>query len=259
MTPANTPERATDTHYSALHTHLVMADKAATSLIDALLPLADLYPIAGSHEDASKALDVASFKAVPTAVVPPWGMFTPLTENKHRFLLAKDGLHIEVRRPWLHLIHRLHEETSITMPFGEVTPRIDLAFGRLGVALDLMRAFVRDAKNELPNEHVRHFAWDEQAQQLVPVDLQIEAATPGAVQYRTPDLPEHQSLAIDIHSHGSLPAFFSDEDNKDDAGSVKFSGVIGNLDTSTPSLEFRLCVLGLYLPVLVPADKLFGG
>ncbi len=259
MTKNNNPAHATDMHYGALHTHLVQADKAATSLIDALLPLADLYPIASSHEDDSKLLDIASFKTVPTAIVPPWGMFTPLTENKHRFLLAKDGLHIEVRRPWLHFIHRLYEEKSIAMPFGEVTPRIDLAFGRLGVALDLMRAFVRDAKDQLPNEHIRHLAWDEQALALVPVELQIETATPGAVQYRSPDLPDHQTLAIDIHSHGALPAFFSDQDNKDDAGSVKFSGVIGNLDTSTPTLEFRLCVLGLYLPVHVPADKLFGG
>lgn len=46
-------------------------------------------------------------------------------------------------------------------------------------------------------------------------------------------------------------------DNADDACSVKISGVFGNLDQSIPTVAFRLCVLGLYLPIHVPAEKIF--
>jgi hypothetical protein len=34
--------------------------------------------------------------------------------------------------------------------------------------------------------------------------------------------------------------------------------VYGDLDKSVQTAVFRLCVLGLYLPIAVPADKIFG-
>ncbi|MDR6739614.1 PRTRC genetic system protein A [Herbaspirillum sp. 1173] len=233
-------------------------DEIAT-LRKAAHSLHSLYPIAGAGDDPAAPLDQASFLAAPVAVVPQHGMFVPIEENKHRFLLARDGLYLEVRRPWLHSIVRLSEQRAVAMPFGEISPRNQLAFGRLSCAIDLMRAFARQAMSNLPNEDICHIAWDSEAGQLVPVKLQIEDATPGSVRYRTDSLPAHQSLAIDIHSHGSMPAFFSDQDNLDDAGSVKFAGVIGNLDSDSPTVSFRLCMLGLYAPITVPVEKLFGG
>jgi PRTRC genetic system protein A len=80
----------------------------------------------------------------------------------------------------------------------------------------------------------------------------------GSVRYELRELDDHESVAIDMHSHGHIPAFFSDTDDRDDAGSVKISGVVGNLDSDTPTAAFRLCVLGLYLPINVPADRIFG-
>ncbi|WP_075259066.1 PRTRC system protein A [Herbaspirillum camelliae] len=221
--------------------------------------LHSLYPIAAAGDDPAASLDQASFLAAPVAVVPQHGMFVPIEENKHRFLLARDGLYLEVRRPWLHSIVRLSEQRTVAMPFGEIAPRNQLSFGRLSCAIDLMRSFAKQAMSRLPNEDICHIAWDSDVGQLVPVQLQIEDATPGSVRYRTDTLPAHQSLAIDIHSHGTMPAFFSDQDNLDDAGSVKFAGVIGNLDSDSPTVSFRLCMLGLYAPITVPAEKLFGG
>ncbi len=34
--------------------------------------------------------------------------------------------------------------------------------------------------------------------------------------------------------------------------------VFGNLDQELPTVAFRLCVLGLYIPIPVPAEKIFG-
>jgi len=39
---------------------------------------------------------------------------------------------------------------------------------------------------------------------------------------------------------------------------VKISAVFGNLDTDKPTVAFRMCVLGLYIPIPVPAEKVFG-
>jgi PRTRC genetic system protein A len=247
----------TTSTFNQLANHLDAATKEAVALRTALAPLAAMYPIASSHDDASASLDQATFNAAPVAVVPLHGMFVPLIENKHRFLLANDGLYIEVRRPWLHLIQKIADQQNVSMPFGEITPRTDFAFGRLGVAIDYFREFAIEAIVALPNEHAKMIAWDDAQQQLIPIKVDIENASPSSLTYRCPALPDHQSLVIDLHSHGNISAFFSETDNADDAGAVKFSGVFGNLDQDAPTVEFRLCVLGLYLPIKVPADKIF--
>jgi PRTRC genetic system protein A len=73
-----------------------------------------------------------------------------------------------------------------------------------------------------------------------------------------PELAEHESLAIDLHSHGDGEAFFSEIDDTDDAGEVKISGVLGGLgETGTPSAVFRLNLLGLIIPLPVPVAAIF--
>ena len=70
-------------------------------------------------------------------------------------------------------------------------------------------------------------------------------------------LAEREHLAIDLHSHGLAPAYFSATDDQDDAGAVKISGVFGNLDQPVPTVALRLCLLGLFIPLTVPAAKIF--
>jgi PRTRC genetic system protein A len=207
--------------------------------------------------DPALQLDMAMLRAAPVAVVPPHSPFFPLAENGHRFLLAADGLYLEVRRPWLHLVHRLALQTAVAMPYGRIEPRTELAFGRLSNALPLIRNFAASARRELPNEWADMLVWNATDQALSDLNVGIETNSPGAVQYRCRELQDHESIAIDLHSHGTLSAFFSDTDNRDDAGAVKIAGVIGNLDTNTPTVAFRLCVLGLYLPIAVPAAAIF--
>lgn len=53
-------------------------------------------------------------------------------------------------------------------------------------------------------------------------------------------------------------AFFSATDDADDAGEVKISGVFGGLGPDTaPDVAFRLCVLGMFIPLKVPASAIF--
>jgi PRTRC genetic system protein A len=57
----------------------------------------------------------------------------------------------------------------------------------------------------------------------------------------------HEHLAVDIHSHGCMGAFFSATDDDDDRGELKLSIVIGNLDADEASMRMRLCALGQFL------------
>ena len=69
--------------------------------------------------------------------------------------------------------------------------------------------------------------------------------SPDGIDYRMPSLQEDESIAIDLHTHGRSPAFWSPTDNRDDRG-VKVAGVFGNLHQVRPSAAFRLAVNGYY-------------
>lgn len=210
--------------------------------------------------DAEKfQMDRALFNAAPVVAVPVHSEFSPLRENGHRFLLAEDGLYLEARRPWLHFIHRLAEHTTVRIPFGAVKPKVELAFGALGTALMEMQEFGAHAMVAAPNEAAASLLWnDETRAWAIKYPETIGAATPSSIEYKRVEVGERESIAIDLHSHGNGPAYFSPTDDADDEGEIKIAGVFGDLDKPLPSVAFRLCVLGIYIPLKVPAEKIFG-
>jgi PRTRC genetic system protein A len=217
-------------------------------------------PIAAAEGDENLALDVALYDSAPTVVVPAHAKFAPLVDIGHRFLMAAEGVFVEVRRPWLHVIQQIakHGSTGPRPPCGTVEPKVELAFGKLGVAIPFIQAFAEEARTALPNEHAAWIVWDQERKALAYRPLRVSSATPGAITFERPALPANESLVIDIHSHGAGAAFFSNQDDADDAGEVKISAVLGGLaDGGTPSVAFRLCVLGMFIPLKVPAEAVF--
>jgi PRTRC genetic system protein A len=218
-------------------------------------------PIAAGTDDDRLPLDNALFDSAPVAAVPRHAEFAPLTELGHRFLLAAEGLFVEIRRPWLHMIQQISsiDNAGPRPPYGSVEPKIEFAFGRLGTAEPHFRRFADEAKDASPNEHAAWIVWDSVANELVYKSVTIKSATPGSIEMERPALADHESLAIDLHSHGRGPAFFSPTDNADDAGEVKIAGVIGGV---APELEksvvFRLCALGRMIQLKVPVHAFFG-
>lgn len=219
-------------------------------------------PLAVDEETAPAdqlQMDMALLAAAPIAAVPRYAPFHPLQENGHRFLLAADGLHLEVRRPWLHFIHHVARQSVVAIPFGEMAKKCELDFGTIGSALAQMKEFAAKAKADAPIEAAASLLWNhaEKAWRIVYPKI-IGEATTGSIQYEQVVPGESESLAIDLHSHGHLGAFFSGTDNEDDRGSVKIAGVFGDLDKDQPTVAFRMCVLGLYIDIPVPASKIFG-
>lgn len=64
--------------------------------------------------------------------------------------------------------------------------------------------------------------------------------TGASVSYDRPD-----RLVVDIHSHSTMPAFFSHTDTHDDDAGFKVSIVIGHLD-KVPQVRIRLGIYGYY-------------
>ncbi|MBR8316032.1 PRTRC system protein A [Burkholderia dolosa] len=217
-------------------------------------------PIAANTDDANIALDEALFDSAPIATVPRHAEFTPLLDVGHRFLLAAEGLFVEIRRPWLHLIQPVApmEGAGPRPPYGSLTPKIEFAFGRLGAAEQHFRRFGADARAAAPNEHAAWIIWDSEKRELAYRNLEIDHATPSNITFKRPPLADNESLVVDLHSHGTTNAFFSDVDDRDDAGEVKLSAVVGTLAAgATPSVAFRLCALGKTIRLKVPVSAFF--
>jgi PRTRC genetic system protein A len=134
------------------------------------------------------------------------------------------------------------------MPYGEVEQSIEFAFD--SVPKDLIQRFILDAQEAHPVEVAGWIVWNEQTEQLDYRRLRTIAGTNASLKAERPPLLPHEHLAVDLHSHGGdIPAFFSPEDDRDDRGEVKISVVIGNVNSDKISVEMRLCVLGLFIPL----------
>jgi len=94
-------------------------------------------------------LDIALQTACPTVMVPMYGELAPLEKTGHRLLSARDGLWLEVHRPWMHLIWPI-AQTDFPTPYGQVEKKVELAFGK--IPMELITRFASDAKTALPNE-----------------------------------------------------------------------------------------------------------
>lgn len=212
-----------------------------------------------AHEEML-ALDMATYAAAPIVAVPVHNTFAPLVDNGHRFLLAQGGLFLEVRRPWLHLIHKVAEQLpTVRIPYGAIENKMEFGYGRLGSAIPQMKEFAAHAMVESPIESAGSLIWNHVTNVWsLRYPKTIGEATAGSIQFEQVELADDESLVVDLHSHGAHPAFFSATDDADDAGSVKICGVFGSLEQSVQTVAFRLCVLGVYLPITVPADKIFG-
>jgi PRTRC genetic system protein A len=187
----------------------------------------------------------------PTIMMPRFSAITGLDHSGHRYLVAQDGLWIEVRRPWLQLLWPFAPSPA-PLPYGALEDTMEFGF-EWDAFWVLVEQFRREACNALPNEHAAWFVWDEHAGRLFYRRLIAIDAGPAGIKLHRPQLAAHEHLAVDIHSHGTLPAGFSGTDDADDAGEVKLSVVLGNLDDpGAETQSMRLCAHGLFIPF---ADK----
>jgi PRTRC genetic system protein A len=215
--------------------------------------------IAARDDDAGLELDAALFDSAPVAAVPRHAQFEPLRDVGHRFLLAAEGLFVEIRRPWLHLVQQVApiDNAGPRPPFGSIEPKIEFGFGMLRAAAPHFQQFAAESAASMPNEHAACVIWNSTINELTYRSVEVIRSSPTEITINRPTLAHDESLAIDLHSHGAGPAHFSAQDDLDDAGEVKIAGVIGGIGTDTPSVAFRLCALGKVIMLRVPVQAFF--
>lgn len=199
--------------------------------------------------------DVALAKSFPIHAVPRFGQFEPLSTNGQRLLVTASGFLLEVRRDWLYAVQPCGLPLGmVRYPFGEVRPTIQLAFGKVPRAL--VDQFIAIAQDALPNEVAGAIVFNAHTGTLDLRRCDSLQASVGHVQYALPPLGRGEHIAVDIHSHGEMPAFFSATDDTDDASATKIAVVVGGVDKDTPDVEVRLCLSGLFIPIPYEQEQL---
>lgn len=188
------------------------------------------------------ARDLALQASCPVLAMPRFGELPPMS-NGQRILIAVNGVFVQVKLDWLDCIQRLSPAVGFPMPYGQVRERMAFTFGRLPI--DLIEQFVDEARTCLPNEAAGALVYSRRTGRLRRVMHPADSASPGHIKYRVPALAEDETLAVDLHTHGRLPAFWSADDDRDDTG-IKIAGVFGDLHRPRPSAAFRLVLNGHY-------------
>lgn len=199
--------------------------------------------------------DSALLASCPVLAAPRFSDL-PAMANGQRIVVAANGVFVQVRLDWLDCIQRIGPAVPLALPYGWVQERVRFAFGRLPI--HLIERFLDAARERLPNEAAGALVYSRGSGRLRLVMHPSESASPTHVGYRIPPLAGDETLAVDLHTHGTLPAFWSATDDRDDTG-IKIAGVFGQLDQTCPSARFRLAINGLYRALPHPWQDPPGG
>jgi len=187
------------------------------------------------------ARDSAILSAFPLHAVAPIAGHVPATDSGIRFLASAVGLWREVNLPWIRVLH-LIAPSVLQLPYGPLQPEVEVKCG--AVPLALLREFNAWAREEAPQEIAGAILWNENTGLWRLARRVARSASNAHVEFDEVQPEDGEHLVIDVHSHGHYPAFFSEEDNRDDFGSMKFSLVVGSFNQTQPSSAMRLCMAG---------------
>ena len=187
--------------------------------------------------------DQALLASCPVVAAP---RFSPLPEmdNGQRIIVASNGWFVQTRLDWLDSITALNMEApAMRLPYGEVREHLRFSFGPLPIPL--IEAFVVYGREHLPDETAGVLIFSRRTGRLRLAFCEAERTSPVRIDYRRPPMADDETVAVDLHTHGRAPAFWSADDDRDDQG-IKVAGVFGLLDQPWPMARFRLVINGLY-------------
>jgi len=195
--------------------------------------------------------DILLQSVTPVEIVPHFGQALPaLTGSRHRYLVAADGIWLEVARPWLHLVTKVGTLDSGSLPAGRIAAALDVTNP---VPAKLFREFVRHATANAEKEVAAFITMDTSGNFRLRHAI-VKDSSAAHINYQVPALEPGEDIVVDMHSHAAFPASFSSTDNADDHQMVKFALVVGNCDCPTPTVELRLCALGKFINLQLPSE-----
>ena len=152
------------------------------------------------------------------------------------YVLGAGGLYVQSRSA--HLTARVLIAPCAVRGLAPVAAKVQFPHGRIPAAL--FAVGLRWFQDAPDTERFFAVRWDGRRYRLV---VPPQAGTAASLIYRPP-----AGVVAEFHSHGSLPAFFSATDDRDEQG-FRIYGVAGRLDSTRPELRLRVGVYGHFAPV----------
>lgn len=150
------------------------------------------------------------------------------------YILSGNGIWIEAEGPLM--AARIPIAECEVRGLGPLEPKVVLRYGHIPQRFfDLaMSAFLADTSRE----RYVGVTWHDGYHLVVPE----QEITSASIKYC-----RGENVVLDLHSHGTMGAFFSGIDNQDEKG-LQLYGVVGKLD-KTPVVHLRVGVYGYFHPI----------
>ncbi len=197
-------------------------------------------------------LDTMIQNLTPTVMVPKHEPLQYLSDYGHRFLMAADGVWMESKAPWGHVVFPVRIIPEVSFPYGNTMPKMEIKTPNGKIPVDLIRLFVEKAKETPDTEVAAWVIFDSNFKTMRLQMLENNSASGSHIQYQCPDLADDESVLMDIHSHAFNPAFFSPQDDDDDKGAFRIAVVVGNMDKPEVTIAARLCMYGMFYDLPAP-------
>lgn len=189
-------------------------------------------------------IDKALLGQTPTLMVPSRGSLPDLGIGRYRFLMGREGLHMEGRTKALHACVRLWESPR-PLPYGSVEPFVRMKGGLIPAAM--FQEIVREAQAASPNEWACLVVYDPDNRRYRLHKAEGADAGRGHIHYSTAGV-DSECIVLDLHTHGMGKAFFSNTDDRDDTtGGIYIASVLGHCDdVARMEAVSRINVRGIY-------------
>ena len=170
-------------------------------------------------------------------------------ENFHGFFIEREGtydLRVLPHGTFITLQDKIEKGgTPLDLSFERKLPKIpyELLFEIIEYFKeDLSKeAMVRVVYNRKEEEFSFYKAQGPRSKASILYEFEVDES------YFSPNMIQ----VMEIHSHNTMPAFFSSVDDRDEAGYPGVFGVIGHLDKQVPSICFRAGNLGIFKSIAV--------
>jgi len=196
-------------------------------------------------------MEMMTMKISDAILADPTTPLPPLGDVLYQYIVAGNGLFIRAEDSRLKALVQIAPASLTGLP--DLIPFAELKVDRVpGIWL---HSILRSALRRMPNEAMYQFWWEGTSHNAVThtwrCSMPDQTGSPTALRFT-----DDGEAVIDLHSHNSMPAFFSGTDDADEQG-LRIYAVIGRIDTDTPEIRVRVGVYGHHMPI--PAELVFDG
>jgi len=113
----------------------------------------------------------------------------------------------------------------------------------------LLHRMITTSRRAMPNEFLFYLDQD-----LITQSWMLTAPPQKCSSLSVHPLESRDYVPLEVHSHNSMAAFFSETDNRDETG-MRLYGVIGRVDREVVDIRLRVSIYGHY--ALIPYQYIF--